>query len=78
MKINELVKKIEPFIAIGVLIMLLIVGVLLYQDNQLKKEISRECGWGEDDYYCFCEKSEAMEIKNKFGDLNISNVELDK
>lgn len=58
-------KKIEPFIAIGILAMLIIVGVLLSNEHKLKREISENCGWGEDDYYCYCERSQAMEVKNR-------------
>lgn len=57
-------KKIEPFIAIGILITLIILLTNVYNGNELRKEISQNCGWGEDDYRCFCEKSKAMEIKN--------------
>ena len=73
-------KKLEPFIAIGILIMLIIVGVLLYQDNQLKKEISKNCGWGEEDYLCYCEYSNINAIQNKLngGGINFSDVKLDK
>ena len=73
-------KKLEPFIAIGILIMLITVAVLLYQDNQLKKEISKNCGWGDEDYLCYCEYSDINTIKNKFngGGINFSDVKLDK
>ena len=45
----------------------------MYQDHKIKERIELNCGWGEDNYYCYCEKSEAMEIKNK-----IENKGLDK
>lgn len=72
-------KKLEPFIAIGILIMLITVAVLLYQDNQLKKEISKNCGWGEEDYLCYCEYSDINAIQNKLnvGDINFTDVKLD-
>ena len=40
------------------------------------QEINENCGWGEDDYYCFCEKSEAMEIKNKIESGQTGEVNL--
>lgn len=64
-------KKIEPFIALAVLILLLILVVQLYNGNELRTEISKNCGWEDEDYRCFCEKSEAMAIKNKM-DNNFS------
>ncbi len=58
-------KRIEPFIALGVLILLIILCLQLINGNELREEISLNCGWEEEDYRCFCEKSEAMAIKNK-------------
>ena len=58
-------KKIEPFVAIFVLVFLLVGVVLLYQDNQLKKEISKNCGWNEEKYKCYCEKSFITDIELK-------------
>ena len=47
-------------------------------DKELKQEISQNCGWGEEDYYCYCEKSKAMEIKNKMdiGEVSLDNLTL--
>lgn len=64
-------KRVEPFIALGVLILLLILCVQLYNGNELREEISQNCGWGGEDFRCFCEKSEAMAIKAKM-DNNFS------
>ncbi len=63
-------KRIEPFIALGVLILLLILAFQLYQGNNLRTEISQSCGWGDEDFRCFCEKSEAMAIKAKIDNLD--------
>jgi len=56
----------------GIFILLLLVGlwVYFYHDYNIKKEINENCGWGEEDYYCFCEKSESMAIKNKLESPN--------
>jgi hypothetical protein len=71
-------KYIEPYMVIAVVILLLTLAVLLYQDNQLKKEISQNCGWGEDDYRCYCEHSYINELYNEYGDIipTIENVQL--
>lgn len=58
-------KRVEPFIAIAVVILLVILGLQLKHGNELRNEISANCGWEQEDYRCFCEKSEAMAIKNK-------------
>ena len=74
MDITTLVRKrIEPFIALGVLILLLILAYQLHTGNNLREEISQTCGWGEEDYRCFCEKSEAIAIMNKMN----NNVTID-
>lgn len=57
--------------------------IFVYQtNNKLSEKISENCGYGEDDYYCFCEHSEAMAMKNKFESqgmegLKLPNVSLD-
>lgn len=77
-----LFKKAEPFIAIGIFVVLIIIGILLFREQGLKRDISENCGWGEDDYYCYCEKGQAMEVKNKMdssglGSLNVDGLEFD-
>lgn len=68
-------KKVEPFIALAVLMMLIVLSSQLYNGNELREEISQNCGWGDEDYRCFCEKSEAMAIKNKMDNLDIIDQE---
>ena len=75
----------EPFTAISILLCLIISSSLLVQDHKLKREISVNCGWGEDDYKCWCKKSESIAMENEaksqglvgFGELqvNLSEVE---
>ena len=80
MKFIEFFEKwIKPFIAIAILIMLILVGSLLLREQNLKERISENCGWGEEDYYCYCERSEAVAIRNKLnGVIGIDDVELDR
>jgi len=49
--------------ALAILIAITLVLTAVYNDRNLKQEISENCGWGEEDYYCYCEKSKAMQIK---------------
>jgi hypothetical protein len=82
---NEIVsfykKRIEPFVAIFILAFLIVGCILLYQDNQLKKEISKNCGWEKEDYKCYCEKSFIDDIETKInndvGGFNL-NVPMDR
>jgi hypothetical protein len=70
-------KYIEPFVGIAVVVLLLVLAGLLYQDNQLKKEISQNCGWGGEDYQCYCEHSDINEVYNKLGG-GIPTIDYDK
>lgn len=66
---NEIIsfykKRIEPFVAIFILAFLITACYLVYQDNQLKKEISKNCGFEKDDYECFCKKSDVDFYKSQ-------------
>jgi len=78
MNFKKLAEKIQPFLAIAIFLTLILLAVLLYQDNKLKEEIKINCGWGEEDYYCYCEKSVASEFKNKYEeDLDFGNIKMD-
>lgn len=74
--------------ALSIIILLIVVWLTYANSINIQKEIALNCGWEEgDDVQCYCEKSKAMEIKNKMEtpimpySLNISgleNVEVDK
>lgn len=55
----------QTITSISIIIFLIFAVVMIKQDRALKEEINENCGWGEDDYQCFCEKSEAIGIRNK-------------
>lgn len=77
MDYKAILKRIEPFFAIGIFVLLLVLATLLWQENRIVKEISEECGWGDEDYYCVCEKSMASQLKNIMeGEVNLSDVVL--
>lgn len=63
----------------GILVILLMLGlnIFLYQDWQTKQKIEENCGWGEEDFECYCERSEALAIKNRMkeemgGEINLT------
>lgn len=69
-------KKYENHItALTIIFFLLFVAYYMFTDLQLKQEIKENCGWGEEDYHCYCEKSEAMRIKNKIDELLLGQLE---
>lgn len=53
----------EHLVAPLILFALIFLGYNLYQDNQLKQIVSKNCGWAEEDYQCYCKKSDVTEIK---------------
>jgi len=70
-------KYIEPFTAVAVLIMVVILVLQLVSYNNLQEEIAQNCGWEEaEDTRCYCEKSEVIAWENnmrgEYGGLNLS------
>ena len=60
--INFYKKRIEPFIAIFILALLITFAFLLWEDNQLKKEIGENCGY-EDKWggMCYCDRQTILD-----------------
>jgi len=64
---------------VGVVILLVALITIGVQDHNLKEEISENCGWGEEDYECYCQKSEAIALKNELDfDMEDINVSVDR
>ena len=75
--INFYKKRIEPFVAIFILAFMIVGCILLYQDNQLKKDISQNCGWEEEDYKCYCQKQIVETIIIEKENSNNFNFEIE-
>ena len=65
----------QSITSISIILFIVFSVGMMKKELALKKEISENCGWGEDDYYCYCEKSEAVRVKNKVQDELIFGVE---
>jgi len=78
----KFIMKHKKFIQIveGFLIIILIAGlwVMFFTTQDLKHEISENCGWGEEDYECYCKKTDVdilkSDIYNQEININLSNV----
>ena len=71
---KEYGKHLEAILIIG----LLIITWYAYSNNRkVQEEIKENCGWGDEDYFCMCEKSEVMELKNKMNQVNLSIPKID-
>lgn len=77
-------KRIKPFIAIFILAFLITSCYLLYQEVELKKEISKNCGFVNEGYRCYCDREKVEDIEKiiesqknlyNFSGINISNKE---
>lgn len=70
--------RIQPYIALGIFLILLLLCVLLYQENKITTKISKDCGWEGEDFRCICEKSEVIRMQNfaeeEMGGIVIINV----
>jgi len=55
----------EPITGISIFIFICFSWYMIYQDHQLKLEINENCGWGGEDYQCYCEKYDALMIQSK-------------
>lgn len=80
-KLKKFNEKIAPFAIIAVLVLSGLNFYQLYKDNILKEEIAENCGWGEEDYYCWCEYSDVkmfdkLHIENNYSVEEIQNVKL--
>jgi len=67
-KLQETHKKyfqiIQAVSGVAIFLLLATMWFMLIEDRKLKTEISENCGWGEDDYQCYCQKSDAIALKN--------------
>jgi len=80
--INFYNKKIKTFVAIFILAFLITSCYLLYQEIKLKKEISENCGFVNEDYRCYCDREKVEDIEKiiesqknlyNFSEINISD-----
>lgn len=69
---KEYGKHIEALAIIGLLIL---VWFAYHENNNLSEEIKNSCGWEREDYRCYCEKSDVIEIENKIkNELNPDGI----
>ncbi len=72
-------KYIEPFFAVAVLLMVVILVIQLVAYNNFQKEIAENCGWAEEDTRCYCEKGDVIAWENggkiAMGDINLSLID---
>ncbi len=54
----------EPITAISIIIFFIFAGTMMVKDINLKREISANCGWGEEDYECVCLQESVEYIKS--------------
>lgn len=77
MKMNiDIKQKLQIILGILIITLLLTVIVMYIEDSKRDKQISETCGWGNENFYCFCEKSIAMEMKNNIESETKINISL--
>jgi hypothetical protein len=76
-------KYIEPYLAVGILIFLIISSSLLVKEYNQRKQIAETCGWADEDTRCFCQRSDVIRMENELkgiiidNDINVSDGLLD-
>jgi len=63
MEVKLLLKKLEPFIAIFILIMLIVLSIGIYKHLSIQEDIKDNCGYSTNSYYCICYDSESPEAE---------------
>lgn len=77
-------KYVEPFLAIIIVVGIIYACISGYQNLQEKKQIAENCGWGDEEVKCWCQKSDYVIMSSNGADLNLSfsgdqnNVSLDR
>jgi len=73
-KVLTTYKKLEPFIAIFVLVCVIISCVYLVKYVNNQKEIKENCGWSQNEtYYCYCGKDFVIQKQNEWNLLQSLN-----
>lgn len=74
----EIYKKyILPFVALLILGFLIATVILLVKDHKIKQKIIENCGWSGEDYRCYCEKTDVINIEMMLNNtLEIQDVKL--
>tara|TARA_R110002110_G_scaffold70202_5_gene188639 strand:- start:148 stop:420 length:273 start_codon:yes stop_codon:yes gene_type:complete len=63
---EQLKRYLDPITAIVIICFFVFAVHSIFEDRELKKEISLQCGWAEENYECICEKSEVIALNNRF------------
>jgi hypothetical protein len=66
-------KYIEPYLAVGILIFLIISSSLLVKEYNQRKHIAETCGWADEDTRCFCQRSDVIRMENELKGIIIDN-----
>lgn len=65
-------KVIHAVEGILVILLLLLIWTSYFKSNKLQEKINDKCGWQEEDYQCYCERSEALALKSRLQNDNIT------
>lgn len=79
MNYKDVLKKIEPFMVLGVFLLLLFNAYTFNQSVQIQKQVAETTGWYEDDVRCYCEKSQVIAMENAArNDFKLDNISWSK
>ena len=73
-------KGIKIIEGLFIVILLLCLDLYVIKDHNIKKEIAKNCNWGNEKFYCICEQSAASALRDEMNgiEINLSNIIEDK
>lgn len=63
---------------IFIIILLIYMDAYVIKDHIIKKEIAKNCDWGEEDFFCICERSDAVAIRNELEGRGEIKIDIDE
>jgi hypothetical protein len=62
----------QTITSVSIIIFLVFAVTMIIKDHNLKLEINDNCGWGEEDYECYCKKDTVNAIKYDMGEIDLN------
>jgi len=76
MDFKKAIYDLQPYFAVVITILLIVTSTLLYQNQQIEREIEKNCGWGEENFRCVCEKGDVIEMELRIEELERGVVDV--
>lgn len=79
MNYKDVLKKIEPFMVLGVFLLLLFNAYTFNESIKIQKQVAETTGWNDEEVRCYCEKSQVIAMENAvLNGFDASNISWSK